>query len=506
MTRTQQFEVLDWLRAGHAWSVQPDVVETHAALIFLVGDRAYKVKKAIDLGYLDFSTLEQRRRALERELRLNRRTAPNLYLSVRPICLGADGDLSLSHDGEVVEWLLEMRRFPGDALLSTVADRGVLDGDAIARLAARIAAFHEQEPVRRGYDWTTAVARIALENTQDLRSQRDLLGKTLTDAVVEQRERLHRACTSELAAQAGDVRHCHGDLHLRNVFLDHGEPTLFDCIEFNDFYALIPPLYDLAFLLMDLEARRLPQLANLALNGWWLARDPARWNDLMRSLRLLPLYLSLRAEISAKTMARVSATLQRACDYLSLAQNFRFGSPRLTAIGGLSGTGKSSLGRAIAFDIGVRPGAVHLRSDQIRKRLEGVGETERLPPSAYTATASDRVYDRMFALAALALAAGHSVILDAVFAREAERDQAEKIAKDAGADFAGLWLEAPTETLAHRLDMRRGDASDADAHVLRKQLGYDLGNITWTKIDAGHSGDQVSRVVRRHLSLSEVSR
>lgn len=499
--RLEQSKVIAWLREGGAWQAAPDVAETHAALVFMIGDRAFKMKKAVDLGYLDFSTLERRRATLERELTLNRRTAASLYLGVRPVCEDGGGKISLDGEGEPIEWLLEMRRFPEGALLSAMADRGALTEDVVRRLAARIASFHEQEEVVPHYDWPASVARIASENAMDLRSQSDVFGGQAVDAVIAQREQMRQACASQLILQSGDVRHCHGDLHLRNAFLDHDEPTLFDCIEFNDFYALIPPLYDLAFLLMDLEARRLPHLANAALNSWWLERGQARWDPGMRSLRALPLYLSLRAEISAKTMALVPAQLPRARDYLKLAQNLKADTPRLVAIGGLSGTGKSSLGRTIAGDIGARPGAIHLRSDQIRKRLAGVGDDQRLTSSTYTAQASDRVYEHMFALAGSALEAGHSVILDAVFAREAERERAARVARESHAAFAGFWLEARTTMLEQRLNARRGDASDADVEVLRKQLTYDLGRIDWHRVNAQPDANEVSKTVRDLLRL-----
>jgi predicted kinase len=308
-----------------------------------------------------------------------------------------------------------------------------------------------------------------------------------------------------LAEQARDVRHCHGDLHLGNVFLDGETPMLFDCIEFNDFYAIIPPLYDLAFLLMDLLARDERLLANRTLNAWIMARDSHRWPDVMRSLGALPLYLAMRAEIRAKTEARRPGGAQDARRYLdvALAAGHRHGGlARVIAIGGLSGTGKSTIARALVPLVGGAIGGVHLRSDEIRKRLLGVELDERLPPSAYTAEVSRRVYDTMTELARLAVGAGMAVVVDAVQAREAERHAIEDVARAAGVRFDGVWLEAPAAVLEARIAGRRGDVSDATVDVLQQQMGYALGALTWKRIDVSGGTEAVSAVVRAHLQLS----
>lgn len=496
--------VVEWLKQGGPWGQAPTIIETHAAIVFLVGDRAYKLKKAVDLGYLDFSTPERRRAVLDRELVLNRRTAPSIYLRVLPIRRDEVGSYSLEGEGTVTDWLLEMRRFPDDALMSQLADRGLLDDATIERLAAHIARYHDEAAVIADYNWPQAIARISRENSIDLRAQKNAFGLSQIESISAKRDAAVRNLANTLAIQSKDVRHCHGDLHLKNAFVEHGEPVLFDCIEFDDFYATIPPLYDLSFLLMDLLDRGLPRLANRALNTWFVHRDQPRWNEIAESLSVLPLYLALRAEIRAKTEALRPGGLADARKYLALAGKcLETAKPRLIAIGGLSGTGKSSLAKDLAWRLGGAAGALHLRTDEIRKRMAGVPLSDRLPPASYTSDASDRVYDCLYHLARLALKSGRTVILDAVFARPAERTQAAKIAFDAGLAFDAFWLNAPASVLERRLSARRNDASDADIDVLRKQALYDLGHIDWHRIDVSGSPAEVSDAVRKQINFSE---
>ena len=494
--------VIEWLGSGGPWDRAPQVVETHAALIFLVGDRAYKLKKPVDLGYLDFTTVERRHAALARELERNARTAPSTYLRLIPI-VARDGTIALRGDGTIVDWLLEMRRFADDALLAQLAERGELTETTIEQLAAHIAAFHDAAETIPQYDWTGALARIARENSDDLRAQAQTFRGHDLEAVIAARERAHQACAGILARQAADIRRCHGDMHLGNAFLDGGKPTLFDCIEFDDFYATIPPLYDIAFLLMDLLARGLPRLANRALNVWAIHRRAERWGEIMDGLAALPLYLALRAEIRAKTEARGPGGSASALRYLDLVRVFlNRPAPRLIAVGGLSGTGKSSLAKQLAWQIDGGAGAIHLRSDEIRKRLAGVPTADRLPASAYNQQASDRVYAVMTDLTRHALQAGNAVIVDAVFARPHEREALAASAMALGVPFTGFWLEASRDVLEQRVARRQGDASDADVAVLHAQLTYDLGAIAWQRLDASTTTQDVERAALTRLGLA----
>ncbi|MGH6918753.1 MAG: AAA family ATPase, partial [Geminicoccaceae bacterium] len=348
---------------------------------------------------LDFSTLERRKRALDAELRLNRRTAPMLYHRVIPVTRDAGGDLAIDGGGEPVEWLLEMRRFDQAALLDRIALRHALDPGTIDALAATLAAFHGEALRRPDLGGYTAMAQVIEGNAGDLAS---LVGPVLDDTAVRAVDAATRAAlvrARELLEQRraeGFVRHCHGDLHLGNIVLLDGVPVLFDCLEFDEALATIDTFYDLAFLLMDLLHRDLGDLAQRLLSGYL----DATWDD--AGTALLPLFLSCRAAIRAKVSGFAAQSeagdarqeIAAARTYLDLAQRFLAPEPpRLIAIGGVSGTGKSTLARALAPGLGARPGAVTLRSDVIRKKLFGVAPTDRLDREAYRQEVSIRVYN-----------------------------------------------------------------------------------------------------------------
>jgi hypothetical protein len=410
-----------------------------------------------------------------------------------PVCVSGEGYV-LGGSGDAIEWLLEMRRFPAGALLAEQLAAGTLTADVIDALARRIARFHAEAQPLPGVDWTGAVERIARENSGDLLSLSPVWGDLPVARIVEDRRQRLLALRQALRAQDGDVRHCHGDLHLGNVFLDAGVPTLFDCIEFNDFYARVPPLYDLAFLLMDLVSRGQGRLANRALNAWVMAHDPAQWAGVLESLVLLPLYVALRAEIRAKTEARRPGGAAVARHYLEVAEEAgRPQAARLIAVGGLSGTGKSTLARGLAHAAFAGAGAVHLRSDEIRKRLAGVEINDTLPASSYTPESSARVYDELCRLAGACVRGGVSVVVDAVFSRPEEREMIARVADSCGVPFDGIWLEAPASVLEARIRGRQGDVSDADVGVLRKQLSYESGVINWHRLDVSGTPDNVER-------------
>jgi predicted kinase len=288
---------------------------------------------------------------------------------------------------------------------------------------------------------------------------------------------------------AGAVRRCHGDLHLRNIVRLAGEPVPFDAIEFSEKIANIDVLYDLAFTLMDLSRQGLGALANRLLNEWlWRIADlPAAPHD--EALALLPLFLSRRAAIRAYVDSAVTAVSgadnapARAYQQAALAF-LQPAPPRLVAVGGLSGSGKTTLALKLAPGIGRAPGAAVVRSDVERKRLAGVGLEARMPAGSYTPGSSARVYAVLIARAERILRAGHSVILDAVFAREDERQAAQALAEKVGVPFEGIWLDVPKDVAQARVAARRGDASDATPDVVERQFGYDLGDVQWERRQA----------------------
>jgi uncharacterized protein len=400
-----------------------------------------------------------------------------------------------------------MRQFDQEQLFDQLAERGALSEAMIIELSEVIAAFHkgaEITPERGGS--AAMAAQIASDEQNLLLAAPAVFERDACTALVRSwRDALARnAGTLEARRHDGKVRRCHGDLHLRNICLWQGKPTLFDCIEFSESIACIDVLYDLAFLLMDLRHRRLDRFANLVFNTYL---DIADETD---GLAALPMFMSLRAAIRAHTGVAAARTQRdtgksqretaTAQSYFAMAQALLVSPPpRLVAIGGLSGTGKSTLARGIAPALGAAPGARLLHSDAIRKRLFGRALQERLPKEAYAPEIGARVYAAQREAAAAVLRSGHSVIVDAVFARPEERDAAAAVARDCGAEFTGLWLTAPAAELRGRVLRRKGDMSDATVEILETQLDYALGGIDWPTIDAAGTPAESLRNARAAL-------
>ncbi|QCG94193.1 hypothetical protein E6C67_09675 [Azospirillum sp. TSA2s] len=505
-----QEEAIAFLGDPRTHGGQPvERIDTHAALVFLAGDRALKLKRAVRYPYLDYSTVAKRHAACVAELAINRRTAPTLYRGVVAIRREADGRLRLDEEGgeaagDAIDWLVSMARFPDEALFDRMAERGGLTPVLMRRLAERIAAFHRDAAPRPDGGGVEALRAVADGNLEDLRAAPDLFP---ADAVARLAEHTGAALDRlapllEARRRDGFVRHGHGDLHLRNIVLLDGEPTLFDAIEFDEVLAVADVFYDLAFLLMDLDHRGLRPLGNAVLNRYLEETED------YGGLAALPLFLSLRAAVRAKVSAaalrlggKAEGLAQEARRYLDQALAALDPTPaRLVAVGGLSGTGKTKLAKGIAPDLGPSPGAVVLRSDVLRKRLCGVADTDRLPADGYAPAVTERVYDELYRRAAAVLAAGHAVVVDAVSARPDERRRIEGVAADAGVRFDGIWMEAPLSERVERVTNRRNDASDATADVVERQESYDLGTIDWTRLDSGRVAVDVLDDARASLA------
>jgi aminoglycoside phosphotransferase family enzyme/predicted kinase len=502
---SQQAKVLNFMGRPEAYTPRPTTVErieTHASIVWLAGEFAYKVKRAVEYPFLDFSTLEKRHAACLNELRVNRRTAPELYLDVIPVTVAETGALRLGGEGKAVEWVLRMRRFDQAKLYDRMAEEGRLGLAVMPRLAEVIAAFHATADRMLSPDRAVPALEAVLgDNAATLAGARGIIPAREVETLAAQSRECLAAVASLLEARArgGYVRHCHGDLHLRNIVEIDGAPVLFDAIEFDDEIATIDVLYDLAFLLMDLGKRGLKRHANAVLNAYL---DTGRDTGNLVGLQALPLFLAMRAAVRAKVEllrarmaeqpARAAAAQAEAQAYFALAGEFLVPDPpRLVAIGGLSGSGKSAAARAIAPFIGAFPGAVHVRSDVERKRLFGVAAHEPLPAQAYAPEMSDRVYAICRKRALLALEGGQSAILDAVHAKEEEREAIAQVASEFGVPFVGIWLEAPAEVLRKRVAERKGDVSDATPEVVETQLGYTIGRQSFQTVDAGRPLDQV---------------
>jgi aminoglycoside phosphotransferase family enzyme/predicted kinase len=482
-------------------------IDTHASVVFLAGTRAFKLKRAVKYDYLDFSTIDRRKRFCEAEMRINSRMAPALYRRVIPVTQTPGGVLTLGGQGRPVDWVVEMTRFEQDALFDRMAAAGRLEPALMESLSEEVASFHASCAVREEFGGAPGITRVIDGNDSGLRQfGRDCLGAAACDAVTAaSRTTLRRAAALlERRRRSGYVRECHGDLHLGNIVLWEGRPTLFDAIEFNDDIACIDVMYDVAFLWMDLWHRGLHGHANSVFNGYLgETRD-------FDGLAPLPLFLSCRAAVRAKTTitaAPLQATADaqhrmrvRAMEYLDLAiRLLRPPRPVIVAIGGLSGSGKSTVARALAPSVGAVPGALVLRSDETRKRLWGASALTRLGRSAYTPEMSARVYEALVSDATAAAAGGQSAIVDAVFARTEDRVALERAARIAGVPFAALWLEAPEPVLIERVTNRGADASDADADVVRMQYARSAGEVRWPHVDAAARRDVV--IACAHASL-----
>lgn len=489
MTPAEQSEIIAFLSHGAVYGLPGATVErreTHISVIFLVGDRAFKLKRAVAFSYLDFSTPDLRRTNCEAELRLGRAMAPSLYRAVHAVTRSSDGGLAVDGTGEAVDWLVEMRRFDEAALFDRMVAENRLTPQHMRDLADVVAVFHAAAEPMRQWGTPDTVQAVIADIVANLR-RTSVAGDAELTAFAAQLE-------TEFAAQRqvverrnreGQVRRCHGDLHLRNICLLDNRPTLFDPIEFSDAIASVDVLYDLAFLLMDLNHRGHADFAALVFNRYLdVSGDEG-------GLGLMPLYLAMRAAIRAHVTAAGGA-VDSAPSYFRLAQRLLRPAPTaLIAIGGVSGTGKTTLAQAIAPGIGRAPGARVLRSDVIRKRLHGLAPEQRLPPTAYDMATNVRVYEALGREATVALHDGQSVIADAVFLRADERAAIAAIARQANAFFTGIWLAAPKAVLAERLAGRRSDASDADAAVLQFQLAQDPGVIDWICLEAsGGIADQ----------------
>lgn len=514
MVTEDQSEVVAFLlRPGTHGPEAPrvDHIETHSAMVFLAGDRALKLKRAVLYDFLDFSTIERRRQCCEAEVAINQRVAPGIYRGVVAVTRDADGGLALGGPGAAVEWLVDMTRFDDGALADRLAERGALTVMAMGALAQAVAAFHDGANRRAdrggaaGMQWVVDGNRRAFDAFGDAVFPDPGRARLVRDTA---RALDNGAAHLDRRRDSGYVRQCHGDLHLGNVVVLDGVPTPFDAVEFSDDISAIDVVYDLAFLLMDLWHRALPHHANVALNEY------LRHTRDLESLALLPLFLSCRAAVRAKTNA-TAATLSHdaaarrplvatARQYLDLAQTFLAPpGPVLVAVGGRSGSGKSTAAAALAFTIGAAPGALYLRSDLIRKDLCGVAPLTRLPAAAYTADVTARVYARLCHDAAVALAAGHAVVCDGVFGEAWERSALDDVARESGVPFVPVWLDAPDATLRARVAARRDDVSDATEAVIERQAAY-VPPAAWMRVDASDTADITAARVAEVLAARGV--
>jgi len=496
-TNDDQNETITFLGDPNTHGVDSvERIDTHSAIVF-AGDRVLKLKRAVKFPFLDFSTVEKRGECCRREVALNCRTAPTLYRDAVPITRNGNGKLSLGGSGEPVDWVVSMNRFAQSCLFDRIALNGGLSPEVMIALADAIAAFHRDADAKPSKGGAEAMRWVMDDNIEEMRAFPDILEPTAVSRLAKSSGQTLNGIADLLDRRrnGGFVRHCHGDLHLQNSCLLDDSPTLFDCIEFNDDIACIDTLYDLTFLLMDLDHRGHRDRANLVLN-----RYLARTGD-TNALPALRFFFSCRAAVKAKVTAIAAdgneshirdaqSFLQLALDYLSPP------SPRLIAIGGTPGTGKSTLAQGIAPDIGVGCGAILMRTDVLRKHMLGVDILERLPESAYDRKTTQRTYDRVVDETEAALDAGLSVIADATFTDARFRKRIEAIAQTRSIPFTGIWLDADFKLREHRIAARTNDPSDATVDLIRRFR--DEPNIPkeWHRLEAGQPLDRLIRAAQ----------
>lgn len=512
MLDPRQDEIVAFLKAALTEGGQPPkIVTTHISVVFLIGDKAFKLKRAVEFPFLDFRTLEARHEACLREVEINRRTAPKIYLGVVPVTRAQD-KFEIGGDGQVVDWLVEMTRFDETQLFDRLAgvDKG-LRRPVIEELADVIADFHAGAALRPDRGGFTGIRNIAENNVLSFERLSDtgIFDAKEVESVTGRTLELIDAFSSVLDTRRmeGRVRACHGDLHLRNICLYDGKPTLFDAIEFSTDFSDIDVLYDLAFLLMDLDFHGKERLASFLFNRYLDVGD-----ERADAFDVLPIFLTMRAQIRAHVGAAIAASQSdendKVCEtetaqrYLELAANYLEPSaPRLVAVGGLSGSGKSRLAREVARYLGRRPGARVVRTDVVRKRLAGQHPNEKLGADGYTKEMTDQTYATFYDQARIALERGQSVVLDAVFANEEQRIQAETVAEGCGVPFTGIWVDAPDEVRLERVATRTRNVSDVTVDIAARQSTYELGEINWSRVDSGGKKRETVRQARALLGV-----
>ncbi|WNJ98098.1 AAA family ATPase [Thalassospiraceae bacterium LMO-JJ14] len=508
MAETEQQQVIEFLSATLAMDgAPPNIITTHISVIFLSGTRAFKLKRAVKFPFLDFTTLEARHQACLQEVEINRRTAPSIYKGVVPIT-EQNGTLAMNGRGKTIEWLVEMVRFDEATLFDRLAgiEKG-LRRPLIENLADTIATFHAKAEIKRHAGGAPGIRKIAENNIRafKLHQASGILDPAQAEAVTAKTLGMidKLAGVLDKRRDVGRVRACHGDLHLRNICLVDGQPTLFDAIEFSSEFSEIDVLYDLAFLLMDLDFHGKRRLSAFLFNRYLDVGD-----EQADTFNVLPVFLTMRAQIRAHVgaaiaasqsdpegVAREATTAQR---YLDLAETYlNDHSPQMVAVGGLSGSGKSRLAREIAPYIGRAPGARVVRTDVVRKRLSGTHPNESLGAEGYTPEMTVRTYQTFIEQARDAINNGQSVVLDAVFAKREQRLDAEALADECKIPFTGIWVDAPEEVRIQRVSTRKRNVSDVTVEVAQQQSGYNLGDMTWARIDSsGKKSETVKQAIK----------
>ncbi len=467
------------LQAGfypHPVTEPIQLIQTHVSYVLLTGEYAYKVKKPVNFGFLDFSTLAKRQHFCQEELRLNQRGAAALYLEVLPITQ-TEQTFHLGGAGEAVEYVVKMQQFPEGTLFTDLFDQGKLTAELLERLASDLARFHAKGEINDYIRSFGKVKQIRQAIDENYEQTTGYVGGPQTQQQFDET----RNYTDRLFATQADlfdrrieqdrIRECHGDVHLRNIALWNNEILLFDCIEFNEPFRFVDVMFDIAYIIMDLDARDRPDLSNRFLNAY--LEQTGDWEG----LQVLPLYLSRQSYVRAKVLSFLlgdptipeavkADSAKTAARYYRLAWEYtRPRQGQLMLMAGLSGSGKSTAARQIA----AKAGAIHIRSDAARKHLAGIPLTAKGGADLYTPEMHQKTYDRLLQLGILLAKQGYAVILDAKYDQHAFRQAVIDQAEANQIPLKIYHCTAPLAVLQERLQGRSGDISDATADLLPQQ-------------------------------------
>lgn len=461
-------------------TVPVQLIQTHVSYVLLTGDYAYKLKKPVDFGFLDYSTLEKRKHFCEEELRLNQRAAAELYLEVVPIAktqTDAGIHYQIGNDGEVVDYAVKMQQFPQETLLTSLFDRGELTEDLLLQLAQVIADFHLKTYTDDRIRSFGEVAQVREAFDQNFEQTEHYIGGPQTQQQFDETQAYCDRFFAEQEALFVDrmrhdwIRECHGDLHLRNICCWNDKLLLFDCIEFNEPFRFVDVMYDIAYIVMDLEARQRRDLSTLFLNAY--VEQTGDW----QGLQVLPIYISRQTYVRAKVTSFLlddpgvpaiekQKAHETAATYYRMA--WQYSQPqqgRLLLMTGLSGSGKTTVARHLSRHLG----AIHIRSDAVRKHLGGIPLHQRGGSDLYTPEMHQKTYDRLLDLGIKLASQGYSVILDAKYDRQEFREAALTAAQQHSLPLQIIHCDAPLEVLRNRLQHRTGDITDATVDLLPQQ-------------------------------------